>query len=91
VSLPGLTNFNWNNISGIIKNRRRKTLRKKKVSDINRSEEDMALLAKPATRAAYRKAIRNGNTVLISDNGGIFKTLPSGEREFVKRSGRLKK
>jgi ribosomal protein S6 len=62
----------------------------KRIRDISRSEEDMALLAKAATRAAYKKAIRERNVVLISDNGSIFKTLPNGEREFVKKIRRAK-
>lgn len=63
---------------------------KKNGNKIDRPEDQMPLLAKSATRAAYRRAIKKGNTVLISDNGSIFKTFPNGEREFVKKIQRAK-
>lgn len=46
----------------------------------------MHFLFKSATRAAYRQALKEGNTVLISHDGSIFRTLPNGEWEFVKKA-----
>jgi hypothetical protein len=55
---------------------------------IEASEDEMVALAGPATKSAYRRALRLGHSVLISREGGIYRAHPDGTFVFIKKAKR---
>jgi hypothetical protein len=47
-------------------------------------ESQIPEMAVIAFRQAYRKALEEGNSVLVADDGGLYEVFPDGRREFRK-------
>lgn len=60
----------------------------KNSNNVDAADEEMAALAGPATKSAYRRALRLGHSVLISREGGIYRAHPDGTFEFIKKAKR---
>jgi hypothetical protein len=47
-------------------------------------EQQIPSLSGAAVKAAYVHALASGQTVLVSDHGGLYQAFPDGSRKMVK-------
>ncbi len=57
------------------------TLDDKTLDHLESQIPEMAVIA---FRQAYWKALEDGNSVLVADDGGLYEVFPDGRREFRK-------
>ena len=51
-------------------------------------EQQIPSLSADAVDVAYRKSLAEGNSVLVSGEGGIFEVFPDGTQKLVKATDR---
>lgn len=56
-----------------------------RADDIERLESEFPATSETVFADAQAKAIASGQSILISENGGLYEVMPTGEKRFLKK------